>query len=190
MICREPGAINPLLEQNSTNSNTETVKFLFDSEDLMETIIAIRNPNLKAVHIDRYLGLIKLNVSTMDIERLARRFSELHVAYSQLGVDETHANAQGFKLLAQRHEEGEAIIASGSISEARIFLRRGCPLSLRTRLWRLACGLHEKPTSLEEQHFLRLRRQCDRMDLVTDELFMHDIQTVLDDPRFFVFEVS
>lgn len=181
--------VNPLLEQNTVNANSEAVKFLFDSEDLMETIISIRNPNLKAVHIDRYMGLMKLNVSTLDIERLTKRFAELHISYSQLGLDDTHANAQGFKLLAQRHEEGEAIIANGSISEARKFLRRGCPLSLRARMWRLACGLHEKPTSLEEQHFLRLRRQCDRMDLVTDELFMHDIQTVLDDPRFFVFEV-
>ncbi len=156
----------------------------------METIVSIRNPNLRAAQLDRNMGLIKLNVSTLDIERLSKRFPELHIAYSQLGLDETHANAQGFKLLAQRHEEGEAIIASGSISEARKFLRRGCPLSIRGRMWRIACGLHEKPTSLEEQHFLRLRRQCDRMDLVTDELFMHDVQTVLDDPRFFVFEVS
>jgi hypothetical protein len=56
-------------------------------------------------------------------------------------------------------------------------------------MWRLACGLSEKSSNGEEQAFLKLRYECDRLDLLTDELLMHDLRTVLDDPRFFVFEV-
>jgi hypothetical protein len=36
----------------------------------------------------------------------------------------------------------------------------------------------------------RLQSECHRLDLLTDQIFLHDIQTVTDDPRFFVFEVS
>ena len=61
MLLREPGAVNPLLEQNhAISAEKEGVKFLFDSEDLMETIIAIKNQNLKSSQVDRSMGLIKL----------------------------------------------------------------------------------------------------------------------------------
>lgn len=190
MLLRDSDAVNPFLQQTSMISSEKEggVKFLFDSEDLMETILAIKNSNLKAIQAERSLGLIKLNVATPDFDKLSRRYAEFHNSHSQLGLDDAHANAQGFKVLAQRHEEAEAIIASGSILDARKLMRRGVPPSLRCKIWRIACGLHESVTAVEEQHFLRLRKQCDTMDLITDELFMHDIQTVLDDPRFFVFE--
>ena len=88
-----------------------------------------------------------------------------------------------------RQDEGEGILQAGSMQEAKRFLRRGCPPALRSRMWRLACGLSEKSSNGEEQAFLKLRYECDRLDLLTDELLMHDLRTVLDDPRFFVFEV-
>ena len=33
-----------------------------------------------------------------------------------------------------------------------------------------------------------LYRYCDHLDLLTDSLYMHDVENVVDDPRFFVFE--
>jgi hypothetical protein len=170
-------------------ANGEGVKFLFDSEDLMETILSIRSSNLKSQQIDRYLGMLKLPLHTPEYPELQSRYTELTISYSQLGCDDFIASGLGMKLLAARHEECEQILAQGgSILEARKLMRRGVPPSLRCKIWRLACGLTEKITSSEEQYFLRLRGECDRMDLLSDELFMHDIQTVLDDPRFFVFE--
>ena len=41
---------------------------------------------------------------------------------------------------------------------------------------------------MEETTALLLRFECDRLDLLTDELFLHDVLTVLDDPRYFIFE--
>lgn len=188
------GSGGPLVGSNTPAgvANGEGVKFLFDSEDLMETILSIRSVNVKAnaSAMDRYLGMLKLPLRTPEYPELQARYAELTTSYSQLGCDDFIASGLGMKLLASRHEECEALIQSGgsSIVEARKLLRRGVPPSLRCKLWRLACGLSEKPTASEEQHFLRLRAECDRMDLLSDELFMHDIQTVLDDPRFFVFE--
>lgn len=188
-LIREQGASNPWLLHNQTQEEAaETIKFLYDSEDLMETILAIRNPNIKPNQTERYLGLIKLNTAVPEYNELLKRFPDLQLTHSQLGLDETQLTAAGLKMLASRHEEGEAIITSGSMLDARKFMHRGVPPTLRGKIWRLACGLPEKTTMTEEQTFRRLRYECDRLDIITDELFMHDIQTVLDDPRFFVFE--
>ncbi len=37
-------------------------------------------------------------------------------------------------------------------------------------------------------YIAQLRVQCDQFDLLTDELFVHDVCNVADDLRYFVFE--
>lgn len=156
----------------------------------METILSIKNPNIRGTGCFPSPGLIQIQVGGLTLDDVARRYSELGFIHSQLGLDEAHTSAQGLKLLIQRQEEAEAIIASASMQDARKFMRRGVPPSLRCRIWRLACGFSDRVNVVEEQYLSRLRYECDRLDLITDELVMHDLQTVLDDPRFFVFEVS
>jgi hypothetical protein len=181
--------VNPLFELNILQAPAEGVKFLFDSEDLLETGLAIQSPNANPIFSDRYMGLLKLNLPVMDLEAAIEAFPELSCAETHFGVDD--GNGQfGAKFCATRHEEAEAVITLGSMVDARQFIRRGCPPGLRARLWRRACGLYEEPLAVEEADFLRLRVECDRLDLLTDELFMHDIQTVLDDPRYFIYDVS
>lgn len=65
----------------------------------------------------------------------------------------------------------------------------GCPPSLRKKLWRVAMGLPADEAPREALEYERLVITCHQYDLITDELFLRDIQTVTDDPRFFVFEV-
>lgn len=92
------------------------------------------------------------------------------------------------RILTGRHEEAESILSSGSSLDARKFLQRGSPPSLRGALWRLALGLPRVTSSLETAKFDMLRQQCDTYDFITDELYVYDVQTVVDDPKFFVFE--
>lgn len=179
---------NPLFDVNIMQAPSEGVKFLFDSEDLLETGLAIQNPNMNPIIMDRYMGLLKLNLPVMDLDTAIATFSELSCTEPQLGVDDGHPQ-YGTRFLTARHDEAKAVIAQGSMLDARVFARRGCPPGLRARIWRRACGLYEEPLPQEEADFLRLRVDCDRLDLLTDELFMHDIQTVLDDPRYFIFDV-
>jgi hypothetical protein len=181
--------MNPLFELNIMQAPTEGVKFLFDSEDLLETGLAIQNPNMNPTFAERYMGLLKLNLPVLDLDGAIAAFPELSCAEPQFGVDD--GNPQfGTKFCATRHEEAEALITQGSMLDARVYARRGCPPGLRAKLWRRASGFYEEPLPQEEADFLRLRVECDRLDLLTDELFMHDIQTVLDDPRYFIFDVS
>jgi len=54
----------------------------------------------------------------------------------------------------------------------------------------MALGLSAEETAAEVGEFEQLKALCHRYDLITDELLLRDIQTVTDDPRFFVFEAS
>lgn len=177
-----------MFELNMLAGPSEGVKFLFDSEDLLDTGLAIQSPNMNPALADRYMGLLKLNLAATDLDGAIAAFSELSCADAQFGVDDGSAQ-YGAKFCAARHDEAEVVIAQGSMMDARAYARRGCPPGLRARIWRRACGLFEEALPHEEGEFLRLRVDCDRLDLITDELFIHDIQTVLDDPRYFVFDV-
>ncbi len=171
------------------NSDQDSVKFLFDSEDLLETGISIKMPNVKLGHSSRYMGMVKLNLHVMDIDKLSKTYLELSAHYAQLGLDE-NITSMGSKFALARHEEAETIAAAGDAVSARVFMRRGVPPSLRHKIYRTAFGIGSEVSAVEERAFARLRASCDRMDLLTDSLLLHDIQTVTDDPRFFVFEVG
>lgn len=195
------------------NGTSGNAKFLFDSEDFLETILAIpRSINLKisspqsdSAKVSLGLGLVPLAVGkAVSLEELVRRYPELSGPQSQLGLDEGQTSGGGLKVLIARQEEAEEILASHSMLAARKFMRRGVPPSLRGKIWRLACGLCPLPpsiassssstatpslcTSTEEVSYRRLRYEVDRCDLITDELAIYDVQTVLDDPRYFVFD--
>ena len=71
---------------------------------------------------------------------------------------------------------------------ARKYLRRGCPPSLRQKLWRVAFGCPAEVSGQETTYFNELKGMCDRYDLLTDELLVHDVCNVADDFRYFVFE--
>jgi len=189
LLIRNEKEVNPLLEANSVQvAPAEGVKFLFDSEDLLETGLAILNDNMNPVFADRYMGQLKLNVPVLELEKMIEKFAELACAEPQLGLDEGYP-AVGSRLSVLRHDMGEQLLQSGaSMLDARQFLRRGTPPALRARMWRRALGLPEESSMGEEYDFLRLRMECDRLDLLTDELYLHDIQTVVDDPRYFIFE--
>lgn len=210
---RESGQKNPYLDESITTNNEtnqKEIKFLYDSEDLMETVINIKNPNLRPSFAERSIGLITSciwnlrGVSLYDY--YVKKYAELQISYSQLGIDDLHftpvppppSGVSGLtsplgsiannKILVQRQDESEFVNFSGTTIQARQLLRRGVPLSQRCKIWRIACGLPEKATLAEEHSFNRLKYYVNKYDFVTDELFMHDLQTILDDPRFFVFE--
>lgn len=199
-IIREKGKLNPLLETNALQSvPRESVRFLFDSEDLLETSVAIRNPNMKPSHVERKLGMVKINLPLPSLQELIKRYAELSLSLTQLGLDEGYVCSGGggggggtggsrYQVCHSRHEEGEAIATCGNAVDARHFLRRGCPPSLRARIWRLSLAVEAEVDQEEEAVFARLRSECDTFDLLTDELFLHDVQNITDDPRFFVFE--
>lgn len=55
-------------------------------------------------------------------------------------------------------------------------------------MWRAAFGLPVDVQKDEKEQYKKLRAQCDKYDMLTDELYIHDVGNVADDLRYFVFE--
>lgn len=196
LILRQSGEASPHLEtldfvDAPKAHQRDSVKFLFDSEDLLETGVSIVSPNVKPVHNTRYMGLIKLNLEVLSLDQLCKKFIELGANHAQFGIDERWgSSSSAAKFCHSRHEIGDSLARSGDSISARLFMRKGVPPSLRPHMYRAALGLGSEVTASEESTFATLRKSCDQMDLLTDKLLVHDIETVTDDPRFFVFEVG
>lgn len=118
-----------------------------------------------------------------------------------IGLDDDSATSHATKFYQSRHSEGLEIIASGNVIDARNFLRRGCPPSLRAVIWstlkyhyfnlsrRLALCLPPTLSRKEKLTYMRLHQLTQEIDLLTDELFVMDVSTFCDDTSYFVFEV-
>ena len=77
-VYRDVNEKNLLLEQNCAQSlGQDNVKFLFDSEDILETGLSIQNMNVRSGYFDRYLGMIKLNLNAMDLDEVGWAFTGL-----------------------------------------------------------------------------------------------------------------
>ena len=63
----------------------------------------------------------------------------------------------------------------------------GVTPSLRPKMWRVAMGLPQDSSEVEVIHYDRLRQECDEYDVLTDKLFLLDVQNIMDDPRYFPF---
>jgi hypothetical protein len=188
---RAPGKFQEFIETGDSSvlrdGNEDSVRFLFDSEDLLETATSIRSPNMKPTATNRLMGLVKLSLRTPTLEEFALKYKELSAGMSQLGFDERHLSG-GTKFCFQRHEEGEALAYFGTSIEARRFMRRGVPPALRSRVWRASFGLPPDVTCEEDNRRKVLLSYCEHLDVLTDRLYMFDVDNVVDDPRFFVFE--
>ncbi|RYY73121.1 hypothetical protein EON63_20180 [archaeon] len=118
LLTRENGAKSPHIDQNpvsapvQTNNSAsgggggggdsgkeDTVKFLFDSEDLMETILAVKNRNLKDTVLHRQVGLMQVSFSALSMAEVGGRYMELSSAYSQIGraYTCTHTHHHAYK---------------------------------------------------------------------------------------------
>ena len=77
------------------NTTTDNVKFLFDSEDLLETGVAMEGSNSNpSVYADRYLGLLKLNLGVPKLEQIIERFRDLACTEPQFALDEGHMSGK------------------------------------------------------------------------------------------------
>lgn len=131
--------------ESLSQSSRENIRFLYDSEDLYETCINIKNHNhlINNIYNTHWLYTIKMKIKPYSFDELIKRYKELSINYMQFGLDETNY-VLGTKFAVQRHEEGMNILqlfnTNININEiticpnvllARKYLRRGCPPSLR-----------------------------------------------------------
>lgn len=165
-----------------------TIKFLYDHEDLFETMLSIKHPNVKAQCVDVMLGLIKFPIPTPTLNGMKERLSELSSGFAQVGLDDLVTGEDNLFLL-HGHIAANAVVWAGSYLDARLLLRRGVVPSIRPLLWRRAFGLEAHCSSIDDYNLNNLIEECHTLDVATDELLVFDVNGVVDDPKFFVFEV-
>lgn len=181
-------AKHPLLDTLVPVSVRESVRFLFDSEDLLETAAAIRDSNSSRTARERSLGLLKIPLVTPTLFDLSKRYHEFHVYAMQFGIDDVCAKF-GVKFSQTRHLAAEEVIKNSlDALSARKQLRSGAPPSLRGKLWRIALGLTAEPSDAERDEYNTLVRRCNDEELLTDDLYIMDVLSVSDDTTYFVFD--
>jgi hypothetical protein len=180
---------NLLIEKIFTFEYRDSIRFLFDSDDLLETAVGIMSNNSSPADdlICPSLGLLNIALSTPTCATMMEKFRELSCECAHIGIDESYC-LHGNRYLQLRQEEAEAILKMGSFHDAREYLRRGSPPALRGRLWRLALGLSPDESADEGPIFRTLLDDVHSSDYITDELFVMDVLNVVDDPNYFIFD--
>lgn len=186
------GAVSNTASAAGTGSrnNKPALRFLFDSEDLLDAIARIRTPNYSGSvsHLAEW-GLIKVKLKTPTVEQLRVRFSDLHPRNAQIGLDELAGDGRDF--LDDRLRLGEQVIANGYIPVLRQFAKRGVPASQRPQVWSHILGVAAESTGDargSKQLFQRLQASAAKWDFMTDELYKLDVHNTTNDPAYFPFE--
>lgn len=97
------------------------------------------------------------------------------------------SNPAFINLEAERMDLGQKVIANKHAPMAQEYLKKGCPRSLRGRIWSQVLGSEFKPQHAE--YFAELKSLVLQYDLMVDKLIIKDVQlTASNDDQYFVFE--
>jgi len=203
-------------EDSSANPPRAQQRFLYDVEDLLETIVQISNTaQSKSPHdrqhdiLDSPLwGLVKIDLATPDFRVLRRRYVELSPSCWQIGIDDNpvlhwadsvaaessflssdkELKEETHTFIESKRTSGERVIGEGFTPAARQYAKTGVPTSHRPRLWRVCLGLSPQITPDERRAFAAFKQHVEDIEFVTDVLFSMDVQTITDSDHYFPFE--
>jgi len=160
------------------------VRFVYTSEDLLEVITSVSNPNFSGSYT-RIIGwqLTKLHLKTPTVTELRQRYRELSPQIRQMGVDNNIYGSEWFG--AERERTGAALATNGYIPHLKNFAKTGVPQSQRPALWARILGCVPGPK--EFHYYQTVKDRVNRVDLVSDYLVRFDVQETSDYDEFFVF---
>ncbi|CAM9426908.1 unnamed protein product, partial [Choristocarpus tenellus] len=164
--------------------------FLFDSTDLLEAVSAIRSPNRSGfLPVEGEWGLIQVQLRTPTLEELQELYCELAPEVMQVGLDDRPGCGES-RFSEERFALGQQLLQAGYSPDVKNYAKCGLPASLRPAAWRAMLGL-PKETILEDiEYFRMLTEDVQQTELVTDELFSLDVHFMIDDDKYFPFEVG
>ncbi|CAF1046665.1 unnamed protein product [Adineta steineri] len=157
---------------------------VYSAKDFLDVICVLINPNLK---IDESLwncGLIKIPIVTKSFTEIKSFFSDLCPNIIQYCSDETFNEVkeeENIRLALQILEK------KWNINSIREYARRGCPTSLRGKLW--SAMLDVDFSNWHLTYFNYLKQNVIDFDLLVDSLYFKDVKlTAVNDDQLFVFE--
>ena len=151
------------------------LKPIYSAKDFFQVVVGIRNPN-RVDSIGGQWELCRVAMATKGVDELRRIFDELSPSLKW----ENFENEEKYRL-------GEKVIRAKSVAAAKQYLKTGCPMGLRSKVWPLAFGIDLSPESL--LYFNQLKSSVVQYDLLLDGIMMQDVRmTAANDESFFVFE--
>lgn len=193
-ICEELNSMaaeqgRPLARPRAAGQEVDpgSVRFLYDSEDLLEAVVQVESPNHSCTASKvRPWGLVRVQLRVPTAAELCRKYADLAPRTAQVGTDDLVDESGAF--LRARLADGERLLAAPrpeAVLELRRFARRGVPGAQRPHVW--AALLDAQVTPQRERYFRMLQRQVRRWDLLLDPLFQLDSEHVTSSDAFFPF---
>lgn len=169
----------------SSSDDDFPVRFVYTSEDLLEAVLAIKNPNFSGSHT-RLLGwnTVRIQLKTPTILELRAKYRELRPDIRQMGVDNKMYGSEWFG--TERNRTGATLASTGYIPHLKHFAKTGVPQALRPEVWGRILGCITQSKNRHE--FRTLKQNVKTYDMVTDDLVQFDVHETCDQPEFFVFE--
>ncbi|CAF1636047.1 unnamed protein product [Adineta ricciae] len=157
---------------------------VYSAKDFLDVICVLVNPNLKIDEAFWNPGLIKIPIVTKSFVEIKAFYSDLCPNIIQYCSDETFNEAkeeENIKLALQILEK------KLNIKSVREYARRGCPSSLRGKLW--SAMLNIEHSNWHVTYFNYLKQNVIDFDLLVDNLYFKDVKlTAVNDDQLFVFE--
>ncbi|CAF3054429.1 unnamed protein product [Rotaria socialis] len=157
---------------------------VYSAKDFLDVICVLMNPNLKIDESIWNCGLIKIPLVTKSFIEIKNLYSDLRPNLIQYCSDETFNEVkeeENIKLALQILEK------KSNLNAAREYAKRGCPTSLRGKLW--SSMLDVDLSNWHVTYFNYLKQNVIDYDLLVDSLYFKDVKlTAVNDDQLFVFE--
>jgi hypothetical protein len=151
---------------------------MFDWKFFFENLLKITSVNY-AGNPQLSWGLIKLQLSTRNLEDLRKKFIELNVTMRQVGVDDE----KGF--VDERVLIGERLLTKDYQPYLVQYAKRGVPPTLRNRIYRKI--LYAEITQKDMDYFNQQFDFNQKWETALDDLILSDVTEICQDDKYFIF---
>ena len=134
---------------------------VYDYQSLFETILKVNSINYAGV-LNLSWGSIKLQLQTMSVEDMRKKFSDLNVTMRQIGVDDEKS------FVDERIAIGEKLLAKDYQPFLIQYAKKGVPPTLRCRVYKKIFNIEMTPRDYE--YFESLNEHYRKWDIAIDEV--------------------
>ncbi|KAK6636796.1 hypothetical protein RUM43_010459 [Polyplax serrata] len=162
---------------------------VYAPKDFLDVILAIRSPNYNLIKSGGNWDFTQIPLKVKSLAELRSLYNEISRGEPFLGLEATimAGTSTLSNLEAERMELGQKVLASKHAPTAQEFLKKGCPRSIRGRIWSQVLG--SEPKAQHAEYFSELKSLVLLYDLMVDKLIIKDVQlTASNDDQYFVFE--
>lgn len=152
---------------------------IYDHNSLLDTVLKVNSINYAGV-LNLSWGSIKLQLQTLTVEDMRKKFQDLNVTLRQIGVDDEKS------FIDERILIGERLLAKDYQPLLIQYARRGVPPTLRCRVYKKIFNIEMTPR--DSEYFQSLSDHFKKWELAIDDPNYVDLMSVINDDKYFIFE--